>query len=52
MIKEKDYLELLKDGCDWYYYKTQDEWYKKISKQIEKKLKKGGKKWENTNFIK
>lgn len=44
MIKEKDYLELLKDVCDWYYSKTEDEWYKKISKQIEKKTKERRKK--------
>lgn len=38
MIKEKDWLELTKQMCDFYYDKTEDKWYEKVSKQIEKKL--------------
>lgn len=38
MTKERYTLELIKEVCDFYYPKTKDEWYKKVSKQVEKKL--------------
>lgn len=39
-MREENILELLKEVTDYYYHKTDDEWYNKISKQITRKLKK------------
>lgn len=41
-MKERQLLETMQSVCDWKYSQTQDEFYKKISNQISKKLK-GGK---------
>lgn len=40
-MKERQSLELIQEVCDWYYKKTEDPFYEKISKQVKRKLTKG-----------
>lgn len=38
MSNERNDLECLKEICKFYYEKTEDVWYQKIEKQVERKL--------------
>ena len=38
-MKEKQNLELIKEVCDWYYKKTEDPFYERVSKQTARKIR-------------
>ena len=38
-MNEQQTLDCIKCVCEWYYEKTEDEFYNKIAKQITKKMK-------------
>lgn len=38
-MNEQNTLECLQTVCEFYYKKTEDEFYNKIAKQVKRKLK-------------